>query len=159
MNSILLWRINKYYAQWTHIEGYISLSSIDKSTCIASVTCHCSMKSTLSKKCAVHIVRSVAWNCSNHIGWICNTEKRRQWYSFHHCFFQYACVCVYKCNSTKFSHYKPIYLSVIANVFSLAKWSWKNKMLKVSGMKCKHLLGMIKLANGNAFTNFSLNSI
>ena len=56
----------------THIKGYACLSSIDKPTSKASVTGHGSMNNTLSEKCIVHVVKSIAWNISDHICWICS---------------------------------------------------------------------------------------
>lgn len=61
----------------SHIKRYISLSSMHKPTSKTSVTCHCSMNGTLTKKCAVHVVRSIAGNSSNHIGRICQLGKER----------------------------------------------------------------------------------
>lgn len=61
-----------------YIERNISMSSIYKPNCEASVPCHCSMNCTLSKKRAVDIVRCIARNGPDHVRRICWEKKMVQ---------------------------------------------------------------------------------
>lgn len=55
----------------TYIERNIRMSAIDRPNCEACIPGHCSVNCTLSKKRAVDIVRSIAWNCPDHVCRIC----------------------------------------------------------------------------------------
>lgn len=55
----------------THMEGYVSMPAINGANSEACVSSHCTMSSAMSKERAVHIVRCIAWNCTNHVCWIC----------------------------------------------------------------------------------------
>lgn len=54
------------------MERYVTMPSVDKSNCKACVASHGAMNSTLSKKSAVHIVRCIARNSSDHVCRICH---------------------------------------------------------------------------------------
>ena len=57
------------------MEGYVSMSAIDRCNCKACVTSHCSVNSTLGQKRAIHVVGCIARNSPDHVSRICHTTK------------------------------------------------------------------------------------
>lgn len=66
----------------TYVEWNVSMSPINRTNCEARVPCHCTMNGTVSKKCAVHIIRRIAWNSADHVGGICQARELLVGYIF-----------------------------------------------------------------------------
>lgn len=54
----------------TYIERDVCMPAIYKPARETCETRHCSMDSTLSKKCAIYVVRCIARNSTDHVSWI-----------------------------------------------------------------------------------------
>lgn len=65
----------KLFPKWwwsvAYRNGNVAVPDVDRANSETTVTGHSPMDGAMSKQSAVDVVRSIAWNCSNHVRRIC----------------------------------------------------------------------------------------